>query len=277
MKAWLNPKWRIGLFMILLNLGWLLPAWMWLEHASWMWITPIALSINALLLTYDQVLRFRPLESTRVLGMDPWGLLKVVHELSEQLSIPPPQVFLIAQPSAQIFSYAKSRKSARLFVTEGALNLLTSRQLKAVLVFQILAIRSGYNVLNYWIAAWLDLIFRTGKVFEKGFALVFGWTPPLAAWWVSPWLGILHFFLIDRGDFRKLDRETARHLDNPEDLAYALMRMESYAQTRPWPEPWIFAHMCMVSPLRLKKKTAFLRVQPALRSRIQFLAGRFPL
>ncbi len=277
MKAWLNPRWRIGLFLTLLNAAWLIPAWLWFERESWLWVVPIALSINGLLLTYDQVLRFRPLVSTPLLGLDPWGLLKLVHALSEQLSIPAPKVFLIDQPSAQIFCYAKSRKSARLFVTEGALNLLSSRQLKAVLVFQMLSIRSGYNVLNYWIAAWLDLIFRSGKWLERGFSFVFGWAPPLAAWWLSPWLGILHFFLLDRSDFRKLDRETARHLENPEDLAYALMRMESYAQTRPWPEPWTFAHMCMVSPLRLKRQTAMFRVQPPLKSRILRLAGRFPL
>jgi heat shock protein HtpX len=277
MKAWLNPKWRIRFFLLALNLAWLVPAWLWLARENWLWLVPIALSINVLLLTYDQVLRFRTLSARPLLGQDTWGILKLVHELSEKLQVPEPKVFLIEQPSAQLFSYAKRRGSPRLFVTEGALDLLTLRQLRAVLIFQMMAIRSSYNVLNFWLAAWLDLLFRAGKGIERGFALAFGWAPPIAAWWIGPWLGVLKFFLIDRRDFHKLDRETAAQLENPEDLAFALMRMESYAQTRPWPEPWTLAHMCMVSPLRFQRVGTLLRVQPALESRIRRLAGRYPL
>ncbi|MGZ3721768.1 MAG: M48 family metallopeptidase [Bdellovibrionales bacterium] len=277
LKAWLSPKWRIWIFLIFINAVWMTATWLWVERENWLWITPIALSINFLLLTYDQVLHFRALNGQPLVGNDPWGLLKIVHELSDELKIPTPNTYLLLSPSAQIFAYAKTRKHTRLFVSEGALGLLNPRQLRAVLTFQMLAIRGQFNLLNYWMAAVLDLFFRVGRTIEKAFAFVFGWAPPLAAWFISPWMWILRAALLTSRDFERLDFETARLLDSPEDLAQALWKMEAYAQTKPWPEPWIFAHMCMVSPLSFKRSTGFMRVQPPLQGRIKTLVGRYPL
>jgi Zn-dependent protease with chaperone function len=277
LKAWLNPKWRIWIFLVLANAAWMAATWFWVERENWLWITPIALSINFLLLTYDQVLHFRALNGQPLVGNDPWGLLKIVHDLSEDLKIPVPQTYLLPNASAQVFSYAKTRKRTRLFVSEGALSLLNPRQLRAVLTFQMLSIRGQFNLLNYWMAAILDMFFRIGRAIEKAFAFVFGWAPPLAAWFIAPWMWFLRAALLSSRDFQRLDLETARHLDNPEDLAQALWKMEAYAQTKPWPEPWIFAHMCVVSPLSLRRSNGFTRVQPPLKGRIKTLVGRYPL
>jgi Zn-dependent protease with chaperone function len=277
LKAWLSPKWRIWIFLVLANAAWMIAGWLWVERENWLWVTPIALSINCLLLTYDQVLHFRALNGQPLVGNDPWGLLKIVHELSVEFGVATPKTFTLATPSAQIFAYAKTRKHTHLFISEGALALLSPRQLRAVLTFQMLVIRGNYNLVNYWMAAVLDLFFRVGRTIEKSFAFIFGWAPPLAAWFISPVLWILRGALLSSSDFERLDRETARVLDNPEDLAQALWKLEAYAQTKPWPEPWIFAHMCIVSPLSFKKSMAFMRVQPPLKGRIKTLIGRYPL
>ena len=277
LKAWLSPKWRIWIFLVLANAAWIAAGWIWVDREKWLWITPFALSINVLLLTYDQVLHFRQLGGTPLNGNDPWGLLKIVHELSADLGVAAPQTFLLNTASAQVFAYAKTRNRTRLFVSEGALTLLTERQLRAVLTFQMLAIRDQYHVLNYWMAALLDMFLRVGRTVEKAFAFIFGWAPPLASWFISPCMWLLRALLISPDDFRRLDQETARHIDNPEDLAQALWKLDAYAQTKPWPEPWIFAHMCMVSPISFKKSAGFVRVQPPLQGRIKTLIGRYPL
>lgn len=277
MKQWLNPKWRILIFLGLSNVAWMVSAWLWFERENWLWMIPIALSINFLLLTYDQFLKFRVIEGQELRGNDPWGLLKIVHELCLELQVRHPDVILISSPSAQIFAYAKTGRCTRLFITEGMLNLLTIRQLRAAIVFQLHAIRGSYNILNYWLAAWLDLIFRAGKILERGFAFIFGWSPPLAAWVVAPTLWLLHFLLLGSGDFNKLDHQTAATIGNPDDLAQALWKMEAYSQTQPWPDPWIFAHMCMVSPLSRNWNYNGLRVQPPMQGRIKSLIGRFPI
>ena len=160
------------------NATWMIAGWLWVERESWLWITPVALSINFLLLTYDQILQFRAITGQPLVGNDPWGLLKIINVLSEEMKIPPPKIFLIASPSAQIFAYAKSRKHTRLFISEGMLSLLSPRQMRAVLTYQMLVIRGSYNILNYWIAAILDLFFRAGLAVEKSFAFIFGWAPP---------------------------------------------------------------------------------------------------
>lgn len=285
-QTWLNPRWRVWLFLSALNLAWLTASWLWLERETWLWVLPIALSINALLLTYDQVLSFRVFNDTddeheelcqSLQGQDAWGLVRVTRDLSERLGVTPPRVYLIRKPCAQIFTYARTRKSAKLFVTKGALDLLTPRQLRAVLIFELIAIRHSYHILNYWLGAWLDILNRAGKMFERAVKFVFGWSPPLAAWCLSPWLAVVRLFMISRSDFARLDRETIRHVDHPEDLAFAIWKMESYAQTQPWPDSLTFAHMFIVSPFRLRLATNVFKVQPPLQSRIKRIAGRYPL
>jgi hypothetical protein len=277
LKTLLNPKLRVVVFLFLINALWMVITWLGFQRPIWLWMTPIALSINFLLLTYDQVLTFTRLQSQPLLGQDPWGVLKLVHELSEKFQIPAPQVFLIAHPSAQVFCYAKTGKRTRLFVTEGALKLLAPRELKAVLTFQMCVMNSSYNVLNYWLGATVDLFYRAGRLLESGFAFVFGWTPKLSAWVVSPWIWLLHHTMMSARDFQRLDREAAARTEAPEDLARALWKMEAYAQTQPWSDSWVFAHMCMVSPLGPRPVLRAFRIQPLPKNRIKGLTGRYPL
>ena len=160
----MNPKWRVWTFLVLANLAWITAAWAWTERETWLWITPIALSINFLLLTYDQVLTFSRLESQPWAGQDAWGLLKTVHRLSQRFELPDPQVYMIAHPSAQVFAYARTHRRPRLFVTEGALNLLHPRELEAALTFQLMSMDRSIPILNYWVGALLDLFYRASHV-----------------------------------------------------------------------------------------------------------------
>jgi len=277
LKSLLNPKVRVTLFVVLLNAAWILAAGAWLDRSDWLWITPFALSINFLLLAYDRVLTFSHLESQPILGQDPWALLKRVHKLSEQFQLRPPEVHLLDHPGAHIFSYAKTGRKTRLFVTEGLLSLLTEQELNAVLTFQMVAMKSSFTCLNYWIGASTDILLRIASGAERAFNIVFGWNPSMKGWVVAPWIWLLQIFLLGPRDFQYLDSATASRLGHPEDLARALWKMEAYAQTRPWREPWVFSHMCMVSPLAAKPLFRFVTAQPSLKSRIKRLVGRYPL
>jgi heat shock protein HtpX len=262
---------------VLLNAGWIVLAATWLDRSEWLWLTPFALSINFLLLAYDQVLTFSHLESQPILGQDPWGLLKSIHQLSEQFQVRPPEVHLLDHPSAHIFAYAKTGRKTRLFVTEGLLNLLSPREMHAVLVFQMVAMKSSFTCLNYWLGAAIDILLRIGSGAERAFSIVFGWTPPIKGWLIGPWMWLLQFFLIGPRDYQYLDTTTAAKLAHPEDLAQALWKMEAYAQTQPWKDSWVFSHMCMVSPLAARPLFRLLTSQPELKSRIKRLVGRYPL
>ena len=273
----MNPKWRALSFLILVNLALLWAAWTWTDRQTWLWILPIALSINFLLLTYDQLLSFSRLESQPLVGQDAWGILKTAHRLCRKFEISEPQIYLVTHPSAQMFAYARSRKYTRLFITEGAIRLLRPQELEAVLTFQLMSIERSLPILNYWVGAVLDLIFRVGKVIERAFAFVFGWAPPLGVWLMSPAAWLLHFFLLSTTDYRKLDKRTATLIESSEDLARALWKMESYARTQPWRDSWVFAHMCMVSPLDAGSLPSLLQVQPPVKRRIKDLLGRYPL
>ena len=265
------------LFLTLVNAAWCMAAWLWFDRPTWLWLTPIALSINALLLTYDQVLTFSEMPTLPLRGQDPWGLLKLVEELSEAFKVNAPPVFLIPHPSAQVFCYGKTRRHPRLFVTEGAIKLLSPEELRAVLIYQMCVMTSSVSLINYWLGASLDLCLRAGRGIEKAIVFIFGWSPKVSKWVVAPWIWILQRTLISSKDFHLLDKEAAARLQNPKVLAQALWKMEAYAQNQPWRDPWVFAHMCMVSPLAMHPVLNSLRVQPNLKSRIKELTGHYPL
>lgn len=277
MKSWMHPKLRVILFLTLVNLVSLAFAFLALDRTNWFWFTPIALSINVLLFTYDQVLEFTRLDAALVEGQDPWGVLKLVQELSVKFPHRAPRVFLIDRPQAQAFTYARTGRRPRLFITTGALDLLNTAELRAVLTYQMVVADSAHSVINYWLGAAADLFYRLGRGIERVFAFVFGWAPKIANWAVGPVTWFLHYALLSPEDFTRLDAAAAARLDAPEDLARALWKMDAYAHTRPWGEPWVFAHMCMVSPLGASTVWEGLRIQPPVRARIEKLAGRYPL
>lgn len=277
LKSLLNPRVRIVIFLLALNAAWIIPGLAWLERSEWLWVLPFALSINFLLLTYDQVLTFSNLDSEPVLGQDPWGLLKTVHHLSVNFEVTEPRVFLLRHPSAHIFSYAKTGRKPRLFLTEGLLELLSAEELRAVLTFQMVAMKSSFSLLNYWLGAAIDILLRVGSGMERLTNFIFGWTPPIKGWFISPFIWLFQSLLISPQDYEKLDKKTSLRIAHPELLARALWKMEAYAQTRPWNEPWVFSHMCMVSPLAGRPLFRLLTAQPPLKSRIKQLVGRYPL
>ncbi len=275
LKSWMNPKWRMITFLVLINMAWLAATWAWTEREAWMWITPFALSINFLLLTYDQVLTFSHLTAQPLAGRDAWGILKSVHQQAEKVGVLAPQIFMIDSPSAQIFSYNRSRKHSRLFVTEGALRLLSASELEAAVTYQLVAIKCSMTVLNYWVGAVLDIVYRIGVAMGKATAFIFGWTPGIGAILVKPVLWLFKHLFFSAEDFRRMDSQTVSYLERPEDLARAMWKMDAYAQTQPLANSWIFAHMCLVSPLEWKSVP--LQVQPPLKSRIKNLLGRWQI
>ena len=272
-----HPKLRVILFLAAFNLAWLVLAWALLERTAWLWALPIALSINFLWWTYDNVLTFSQLESARLKGQDSWGLLKLVHDLAGRFDIAVPQVYLIDREYAQVFTYSKLGRGARLYFTRGALELLGASELRAAVTYQLCVIQNSNGVLNYWLAAWIDLVWRFGLAVERAVGFVLGWSPRLARLIVAPFLWLLQRLLLRTNDFWKLDRQTSARLPDPTDLARALWKLSAYAETRPWADAWVFAHMCMVSPLGRKPSLAPLTRQPPIEQRILKLAGHYPL
>ena len=277
MKSWLHPKLRVASLVVIANVVALALAAPALDRASWFWFAPIALSINLALLTYGVILDFDRLRGEALRGQDPWGVLKMINDASAAAGIRAPEVFAVERASAQALSYSRFGRRARVVLTTGALNLLNDDERAAVVTHQVLAIRQGLAVVNYWSGAIADLVHRVGRGAERAVAFVIGWTPPIANWLVRPVTYALNFILLSPADFTRLDRATAQALPDGTALARALWKMDAYAQTRPWPEPWTFANMCLVSPIPAGHVWQGLRVQPPIAARIEVLAGRFPI
>ena len=138
--------------------------------------------------------------------------------------LPVPQVFVLAHPGAQVFSYARTRKQTRVFISSGALALFSPLELEAVLTFQMMAMSRSVTIINYWVGAVLDLFFRSGRTLERGFALIFGWSPPLASWMIRPVMWTLQGLLLSARDFERLDKDTAAALTTSRRIHCSFLR-----------------------------------------------------
>lgn len=275
MKSWLQPKWRIFVFLLIINLTWMVVTWTKLEPSLWTWIIPFALSINFVMVFSNQLVPSLPEEPKLLAGQDPWGALKIIHLTADKLGLTAPKVFLLDTASVLIYSYGRTPSRPCLFISRGAIERLSLDELEAVITYQLIGIQKSFHVLNYWLGSIVAVVYRLGDALESITATVFGFRPKISKTLTWPVIWILRLCLIDPKDYFGLDQATVRALNHSESLAKALWKMEAYAHTLPTNEPWTIAHMCMVSPLASSLSSNTF--QPSLKVRLTKLTGDFPI
>lgn len=269
---------RSWIFYVSLNVLIVALVWVAADRMGLLWIVPIMLSINLLVLTYGQLLDFSKLEGEEIAGHDRWSLHKIVKAASYKLQIPTPRVFLIPTQTPQALSFARSARHARIYVSEGLLERLTDDESAAILVQQMVALKMQAGVSFYFLGAWTDLLLRAGRAIDLSVSYLIGWKPQISVWPLTPVIWILQRLFIPKDIYLAMDRETAELLQSPEPLARALWKLESYAKTKPMPQSHlVWSHMCAVSPLREKRPWSWLKTQPHMKSRIKSLVGYYPL
>ena len=244
-----HPKVRVILFLVLLNLPWLVVTWWWGRVPESLWLVAVALSINVLWFSYDFVLSFSGLEPTRTTaleGRDPWGLNNLVANLANRTGQGPPKIEEIDHATAQVFGYSRPGGATRLFVTRGLLELLSSAELKEVIAVEMGTFQSSRARLNYWAGALIDPVWRIASFTEKACDILFGQAPRIAAMITKPWALFVTKALLGSTNRRVPTREEG----DSATFDSAQWKMGAYAETRPWKEAWVIAHMCRVDPVR---------------------------
>lgn len=274
---------RAWIFYCVMNIFVVASVWMAADRIGLLWIVPIMLSINLILLTYGQVLHFLNLKAEPIKNFEQWPAAKTLQQKSiqplvQQLEIPMPKFWLLKTDTLQAITVGIRPNDTRIYLSRGLLEKMSEQELLAIVTQQLVATHYQAGIGFYFVAALSDLLCRFGNIFDRTTSWIFGLKLSLSNWLIAPLIRILQVCLIPKDIYNKIDRKTAELLANPQDLARALWKMESYSKTYPLIEnQYVLSHACSVHPLPETKPLKWLRTHPDMKSRIKNLTGYFPI
>lgn len=199
----------------------------------------------------------------------------IVDELAGRAGIPAPRVFLIEEPQPNAFATGRDPAHGVVAVTTGLLDLLSEREIRAVIAHELAHIRNR-DVLVATIAAaiagaitwvahalqWTTLL--GGRSDDESGSplggLVVALVAPLAATLVQ--LGI------SRSREYLADEAGARIADDPEALASALQALERAARHIPSSGEPATASLFIVNPLSGSTFSRLFSTHPSTRQRV---------
>jgi heat shock protein HtpX len=182
-------------------------------------------------------------------------LYNTVADLARRAALPMPKVYLIDEAQPNAFATGRNPEHAAVAATTGMLQLLTARELRAVLAHELSHVRHR-DILTSTITASVAGAVST----LANFGLFFGGRDggqrnPLVALLVlilAPIAALLIQLAISRGREYEADRGGAELSGDPRALADALAKIERYAKGLPLETAEAHpatAHMMIINPL----------------------------
>jgi heat shock protein HtpX len=182
-------------------------------------------------------------------------LFDAVKELTGRAGLPMPKVYLIDEAQPNAFATGRNPEHAAVAATRGILQLLTARELRAVLAHELSHVKHR-DILTSTITASIAGAIST----LANFGLFFGGRDndqrnPLVALLVlflAPVAAVLIQLAISRGREYEADRAGAELSGDPRALADALGKIDRYAQGLPLETAETHpstAHLMIINPL----------------------------
>ena len=202
-------------------------------------------------------------------------LYAIVHELAAEANAPMPRIYVseMAQPNA--FATGRNPEHAAVSVTQGILQTLDRRELRAVLAHELShvmnrdilvstiasAIASAFTYLAY-------MAFFVGGDDDESPLGAFGF---LLVWLVAPLAAGLIQMAVSRSREYQADESGAVLSRDPEALAGALLKLESTSKRVPAPVNPAQAHLFIVNPLRAGGVATLFSTHPPTEDRVRRL------
>lgn len=161
----------------------------------------------------------------------------MVTELAAEAHIPMPKLYVAPSPQPNAFATGRNSKHAAVAVTQGILQVLNERELRAVIAHELSHVKNR-DILITSVAASV----ATAIGFVANFAMFFGSgndedrPNPLVAIAVAiaaPIIASILQLALSRSREFEADRSGAELLHGGEDLAQALMKIEAYVKQVP--------------------------------------------
>jgi len=204
-------------------------------------------------------------------------LYNTVRELAARAGLPMPKVYLIDEAQPNAFATGRNPEHAAVAATTGILQLLSARELRAVLAHELSHVRHR-DILTSTITASIAGAIST----LANFGMFFGGRSddnrnPLVALIVlilAPIAAVLIQLAISRGREYEADRGGAELSGDPRALADALAKMDRYAKGLPLETAEAHpatAHLMIINPLSGGGLAGLFRTHPPTEERIHRL------
>lgn len=207
-------------------------------------------------------------------------LFRIVSGLAQDAGLPMPRLYLVDMPVPNAFATGRNPEHAAVAVSPSIMSLLTERELRAVLAHELSHI-TNRDILISSVAATLagaisflaQLAYfipigssdnRDGPSFAETLAILI----------LTPIMAMLIQLAISRSREYQADASGAKLSHDPDQLASALRKIDSYSTSHPiQPSPGesASAHLFIINPFKASVLSSFLSTHPPTEERIKRL------
>jgi len=209
-------------------------------------------------------------------------LYAIVRDLTARAHLPMPRIYISPSPQPNAFATGRDPAHAAVAVTQGALRLLSYRELEGVLAHEITHVRNRDILVATVAAALAGAITWIGNALQWGVMLgglgggsrrnndAAGGIGLLLMAILAPLAALLVQLAISRSREYEADAGGAR-LAGPDGLADALIKLEQASRRIPMPVNPAVSHLFIVSPLSGQSLAGLFSTHPPLEERIRRL------
>lgn len=206
-------------------------------------------------------------------------LYAIVRRLSRRANLPMPEIYMTPSEQPNAFATGRNPSHAKVAVTEGIVRYLPTRELEGVLAHEMAHVRNHDILISSMAAVMAGAITSIANILQ--WTMWFGgrdgednqnFAAELAFMIVGPIAATLIQLSISRSREYRADAVGAKLLGNPNILADALQRLESY-QGRPMSRAMgpATAHLFIMNPFRGESFVNLFSTHPPMEERIHRL------
>lgn len=256
---------------ILLTIGWL-----WQGTTGMTYFLAIAFIINFLSYWFSDKIVLAMYRAKPIQKSDEPELHEIVENLSKEMKMPKPKIYLVNMPILNAFATGRSPKKAAVAVTSGLLKHLNSDEIEGVLSHELSHVKNR-DTLTSTIAAtiagvisyiaqiaWYSLFMGGNR--RQGGGLIF---LPLVM--LAPIAAMLIQLAISRTREFAADRTGALISKRPLSLASALEKISKVSKQHPIAGNDATAHLWIVNPFKGDALMRLFSTHPPVEIRIQKL------
>ena len=275
-RAWLT----LAIFSLII----IFCGYLFAEREGVLWGLVISLSINSFIYLYLESKVLSGMEGEIIEGQDPWGLIIGLNEIIKKARIPRPEVLVLKTPSPQAFLLSKNWLNSHIVLTTGLLERLEGKDKKAILAYCVATIKRQDSFAHLVATAFTSVVLWVTRQFDRLYRWLVGVksTDPYfhnypVTYFFAPLAQVFLKFIVRKVDYYEADSLAASYLQDPQDLAHALWKLQSYSITLPLDTPAYLAHGFIVNPLTPKGWNRYFQAQPSVKERIKNLIGYYPV
>ncbi|MGA7951083.1 MAG: zinc metalloprotease HtpX [Thiobacillaceae bacterium] len=202
----------------------------------------------------------------------------VVQELAHNAGLPMPRVYIIDEPQPNAFATGRNPEHAAVAATTGIVQLLSERELRAVMAHELTHVRNRdtlISTLTATVAGAISMLANFGMFFG-GSDRDRGGNPVIAiiVLILAPIAAMLIQLAISRSREFGADAGGAEISGDPEALAMGLRKIEAYAKGQPMPTAEMHpetAQMMIINPLSAGGIKGLFSTHPSTEERVSRL------